>query len=166
MAAYLGQKIIDDRETTNTGLTISCKAVRLYGGRAVNKLEAVAEATKIASIFNIHPVKADAMAEVFYSEGWTRERIRDAVKAVLKSNIYNTANSGMEPGKILSYDKKIQLFTQGDVMELNKGTGTAGFKLVRVPDMFRKLPSASEKVNIWYIKEQELENIPKNWEIV
>ena len=139
------------------------KALSLYDDAPVSKVQAVAEATKIGRLFNMEQMKVDLMAEIFFEDRWTVKKIRDAVKSVLKENIYNTSKVGIEPGKILSYDKQIKFYTLAQVLNLNKSMGTAGFKAVPVPGLFRttNLSGTPKKTNVWFIKESDLELFKK-----
>lgn len=142
-----------ETDRTKYGEVVKCRSVSLYDGEPVTLSQAVIEATAIAEIFNIrNDFKVKAMAEVFVEDGWTVKRIKDAVKHVLKTNVYNTAEKGLEPGVILGFDKRRKLYTQGEVMKINDGTGTHGFTLIEVEDLERLTPNGL-KTCFWYVKE-------------
>lgn len=134
------------------GQEIRCRSISLYDDELLTPQQAAIEATKMAAIFNIrNDVKVTMMAEIMLEEGWTVKRAKDAVKHVLKSNIYNTAEKGLEPGVILEYDKRMKLYTQDEVMEINDGTGTHGFNLIQIPGMLRSIRDGV--TDWWYVRE-------------
>ena len=94
-----------ETEPTKYGEVVKCRSVSLYDDEPVSLSQAVIEATAIAGISNRrNDFKVKAMAEVCGEDGWTGKRIKDAVNHVLKTNIYNTAEKGLEPGVILGFD--------------------------------------------------------------
>lgn len=119
----------------------------------MNKMEAIAQAVKIGNEFKISEYKVELLAEIFLEEKWSLRKVKDAIKYIIKKNIYNTANVGIEPGKILSYDKHIKFYTQGDLIQMQDND--IGYTLVSVPDLYRH--SDYGKINNWYIKDQDFE---------
>jgi len=113
-------------------------------------------------LFNISDkIKLDYIARIFHKDGWTAERIEDAIEHVLKTNIYNTQNVGLEPGKLLQYDRSIKIFSQAEVLQLT-GNGTIGYTLVRVPGVMRR-NSYNELSDLWYIKDSDVPLMPDSW---
>ena len=142
-------------EVSSYGNRVQCRSISLYCDKPVTLQQATIEATKIAEVFNMsNDFKVKVMAQVMFEDGWTQQRIKDAVKYVIKTNIYNTTEKGIEPGVILSFDKRVKLYTQEEVMGLNEGLGTGGFKLVNVPGLYHYVDgeNGNTKTDLWYVR--------------
>lgn len=140
-------------------ITLNCFDVSVYADELLTAQQAVIEATKMCRLFNIDKLKADYIAEIMVEDGWTKKRCDDAIKFNLKHNIYATKNIGLEPAKILAYDKSIRLYTQEQVLTINHGNGTTGYKLVKAPV---KRTVNGMITNLWYIAEWE--DAPDWWD--
>ena len=147
---------LETKEIIDDGLEIQCVGIDKYiFDKQVSMVDATAQAIKIAEEFHISELKTDFMAEIFFEEKWSVRKIRDALKYVIKRNIYNTSKSGIEPGKILSFNKQIKFYSQEQVMQINEGSGTGGFVLINIPGWYRY--SSYGEIDNWWIRETDLD---------
>lgn len=123
--------------------------------------EASLNATMLSEVFNIPEVKAVFIAEILFEERWSNEKLRDAVKHVIKTNIYATGNIGIEPAKILSYDKLCKFYTYTEMLEFD--TGGTGFKRVRIPGLPNNSPRCNYKEVPWWVQISDTTPFP-DWE--
>lgn len=148
-------KTKEESEAGNYGEIIKSRSISLYTDEVLTSQQAAIEATKIAALFNMrNTAKVNMMAEIMIEEEWTLQRVKDASQYVLKANIYNTAEKGLEPGVILGFDKRMNLYTQEEVMQYNNGTGTHGFELRIIPGLSRLTPDGG-RTEYWYTKQSE-----------
>lgn len=117
----------------------------------MNQEQVTIISTKIQEVFSINATKADYIVEIMYEENWSIERANDAIKHVMKTNIYNTGNIGLEPGKILSYDRLFKFYTQADVIKINRPNGTMGYGMIKLP--FKHILADGIVTDFWYVKD-------------
>lgn len=72
-----------------------------------------------AELFNIAELKTKFMLMRVLKKGWSKRQLEEAIENAFDKNKIPTKNVGMEPGVILSYEKKIKLYTYHDSIGKN-----------------------------------------------
>lgn len=108
------------KEIGANGTPFNCMEVSSYCyDKPAKKSEIIGAITVIQREWKMTKFMADQMLRVMIQEGWSVRRVGDAVDHVLKTHIFATANVGIEPGVFLSYDKRVKLYTYGQMLNSN-----------------------------------------------
>jgi hypothetical protein len=126
--------------------------------KPINASQSALISTKIREIFNMSAIKADMIMEIMIEENWSYNKANDAIKHVMKTNIYNTGNIGLEPGKILSYDRLFKFYTQAEVISINHPSGTRDYRMIKLP--FEHTLEDGKITAFWYVKDGDI-NVPE-----
>ncbi len=77
----------------------------------IDEEQASALVVECQELFNIRDLKAKYFLMRVIQKGWSKKQFEDAIAWAFDNNKIPTQNVGMEPGNVLSYERKIKLYT-------------------------------------------------------
>ncbi len=125
--------------------------------RPASEEEASILVIECKKLFNIAEIKIQYFLLRVLQKQWSKRRFQDAIAYAFANNKYATKNVGIEPGLILSYDRRIRLYNYEQM--INYGDG---LKTIKMPGVQRKKPIVNlgdnnNYTNIWWINPLDYE---------